>query len=118
MECIVNRTDFKILVKFRDTTQTVINPLDFEWDIYHYTTKYVTFKSSHKFGTDHPDQHILSPNVVILDDFTIEIRVDNFDFTRTGILKTKSVFYFKNDDFVDGIQTLSTPETQLNVTII
>lgn len=118
MELISNKTDFKILVKFKDTTQTIVNPLDFDWDIIHYTTPSVVFTSSHKLTNHYPDEHILSPNVVILDDNTIEIRVDNFDFAKLGILKTKTKFYFANPDFKDGIQTVITPEETLNATII
>lgn len=118
MEYIVNKTDFKIFVKLKDITETIVNPLDFEWDIYYYTTPHVVFKSSHKFDQTIPDTHILSPNIKILDDFTIEIRVDNFDFSRKGILKSKMDLFFNNTDFLDGIQKVSTKETELNVTII
>ncbi len=117
MICVSNKSDFKFLVKFKDTTKTIINPLDFEWDILYYTVSEVPFTSSHKLPPEIGEDHILSPNVVIREDWTIEIRVDNFDFCKKGQVKRLIKMYFKNTDFKDGIQLVIIPETYVNALI-
>ena len=118
MNCISNESDFKLLVKFKDTTQTVVNPLDFEWDLLYYTIPEIPFIASHKLPPQVGEDHILTPNIVILDDWTIEVRVDNFNFCKKGELKYVTKFYFKNPDFKDGIQTIIIPEQPVNILIV
>lgn len=118
MQCIPNKSDFKIHLQFKDTTNTVVNPLDFEWDVIYYTLPDVKFVASHRFGLEHPDQHILTPNTVILDGNMVEVRVDNFDFCKKGQLKFGGNIHFKNSDFKDGIQTLPLREQTLNISIV
>lgn len=118
MNCIPNKSDFKFLVKFKDTTLTVINPLDFEWDISYYTTPEIKFTSFHKLPTVVGGAHTLSPNVIIREDRTIEIRVDNFDFCKKGEVKRIVNMYFHNTDFLDGVQKLTIPEKSANILII
>ena len=115
MKCIVNKTDFKIFVSLKDATQTVINPLNFDWELFYYTIKDVPFSVSHKINNT---EHQLSSNTIVLEDKTIEIRVNGFDFAKKGILKFKSKLHFVNTDFSDGIQTVETPEEELNIQIL
>ena len=116
MKCIVNKTDFKIFVSLKDATQTVINPLDFDWELFYYTIKDVPFSISHKIISE--TERELSPNAIILEDKTIEIRVNGFDFAKKGVLKFKSKLHFVNPDFSDGVQTIETPEEELNIQIL
>lgn len=118
MQCIPNKSDFKIKVQLKDFTGTIVHPLDFEWDLIWYTLSDVPFTASHRFGEGLPDQHILLPNTVIIDEQIIEVRVDGFDFCKKGPLKFISKMHFANSDFKDDIQTVPSPELTLNIMIV
>lgn len=115
MKCIVNKTDFKIKVYIKDITQTIVNPLNFDWELFYYTIKDVPFSVSHQINNT---EHQLSSNTIVLEDNSIEIRVNGFDFAKKGVLKFKSKLHFINPDFSDGVQTVETPEEELNIQIL
>lgn len=116
MKCIPNGSDFKFLVKFKDLDGVIVNPSNFAWELFYYTTPNIQLSATHIIDSE--GQHIYSDNVKIVDEETIEVIVDNFNFGNKGLVKCKSIFHFINPDFKDGIQTVSSIESPLNVTIV
>jgi len=116
MKCIPNGSDFKFLVNFEDVDGVIVNPGNFAWELFYYTTPNIQLKATHSI--DEAGIHTYSDNVKVVDEETVEVIVDNFDFGNKGPVKCKSIFHFVNPDFKDGIQTVLSEEKILNITIV
>lgn len=132
MDCIPNKSDFKITSNFIrpavvdsegviTTPEVIVNPLDFKWEISYYTTKYKPMTVSHSMVENpetHEIVHTLSPNCKV-DETTglISIMTNGFDWIEKGLVKRVLSLHTPNSDFSDGMQDFDTGEKLVDLKI-
>ena len=118
MKCVPNKSDFKFRSIFKDSDGIAVNPLDFDWEFFYYTSPHVQYTATHKIDPSEPSGHKFTPNIIVVDEQTIDVLVNGFDFTNKGVVKFKSIFHFVNPEFPDSIQTVPSVEKLLEISIV